>query len=216
MVNIHFANKIILVYAMKEAREIFQKSVSLTAELRAAFLAANQEAIVHAALKTASSFATGGKLLLSQGNPSEMAQYLADKFIGGFFMARPPLPALMLSPCGAMASAGADTVEFYNIQQRQMEAIARPGDILLAISDKAGNIAPPLLAAREKGLFTIGLGEIEGDLLPLCDIAIRAPEYPRAWLSELNLAFANLYGRLVDYFLFENPLAGKQEAPNQP
>lgn len=194
---------------MKESREILEKCITLSANLRASFLSANLEAILRAARKTAESFARGNKLLLcSCLGGQEIAQYLASRFTTSFFMQRPPLPAFCLaSAIPAEEDARAD---FDKIQFRQLEALGNPGDVLLAFSDNTGNIAPTLAAGRENGIFTIGLGFLTDDLAALCDIPVAAATVPQPDLTENYLAFANLYGRLVDYFLFENPFTTEE------
>lgn len=193
---------------MKQAREIFLKNVALVAKTREEFLEKGQDLVLRAAINTANSFAQGGKLLLcGNGGGSVIAQYLAGCFTGVFYMERPPLPALALSRevfclgdiCGATDSS--------SMEARPLQALARPGDVLLVISDNSASIGNALVIGREIGLFTIGIGEMDGDLSSLCDISLAAPALPQAQRVELYLAFANLYGRLVDYFLFENPAA---------
>lgn len=194
---------------MNESREFLEKCVTLSANLRESFLSANLDAILKAARKTAECFARGNRLLLCSGwGGLEIAQYLANRFATSFFMQRPPLPAFCLA--SAMPAEEDAQADFGKIQFRQLEALGNPGDVLLAFCDNTGNIASSLAAGRENGIFTIGLGFLPDDLAALCDVAIVAALVPQPDLTENYLAFANLYGRLADYFLFENPCAADE------
>ena len=99
-----------------------------------------------------------------------------------------------------------------NAALRQIEALARPGDALLAFFPDAALAAPgPVLAlAQESGLSCITLCGRPAQGLSLPGLVIDVPDAsgaPASLVHELLFAAGHLVCRLVDYYLFENVTA---------
>lgn len=139
---------------------------------------ANLVAIEQAARLMADSLQRGGKLL-SCGNGGSLcdAQHFAEELSGRYRHDRPALGAIALTEASHM-SCVANDYGYDHVFSRYVEAIGRPGDVLLAIST-SGNSANILRAAetaKTTGIQVVGLtGKDGGQLATLCDIEIRAP-----------------------------------------
>lgn len=139
---------------------------------------ANLLAIEQAARLMANSLQQKGKLL-SCGNGGSLcdAQHFAEELSGRYRHDRPALGAIALTEASHMSCVANDYGYDY-IFSRYVEALGRPGDVLLAISTSGNspNILRAAEAAKATGMQVVGLtGKDGGKLAALCDIEIRAP-----------------------------------------
>ncbi|NLH48600.1 MAG: SIS domain-containing protein [Myxococcales bacterium] len=146
------------------------------ADLRIRFFAANEARILQAAAWLETALTGGGKVLaFGNGGSAADAQHLAGELVGRFRDNRAPLAAVALSTDPSVVTCIANDYGYEEIFARQIEALAKPGDIAWAIST-SGN-SPNVLAgarvAKAKGLKVIGLlGRDGGRLAELCDLPL--------------------------------------------
>jgi D-sedoheptulose 7-phosphate isomerase len=120
-----------------------------------------------------------GHKLISCGNGGSMcdAMHFAEELSGLYRNQRKALAALSISDSSHITCSGND-FGFDYVFSRFVEAIGKPGDVLLAIST-SGNSPNVLMAAqtaRLKGMKVVGLtGKDGGKLAGICDAEIRAP-----------------------------------------
>ena len=103
--------------------------------------------------------------------------HFAEELSGLYRDRRKALPAVSISDPTHITCAGND-FGFEHIFSRYVEALGQEGDVLLAISTSGNsqNVLHAANAAREKGMFVIGLTGKEGGRLALiCDVELRAP-----------------------------------------
>ena len=80
-------------------------------------------------------FRAGGKLLLfGNGGSAADAQHVAAELVGRFERERAPLPAVALTTDTSALTALANDFGFERVFERQVDALARPGDVVVAIS----------------------------------------------------------------------------------
>ena len=116
------------------------------ADLRLKVAANCGRQIVEAALLISDCLAAGGKLLLfGNGGSAADAQHLAAEFVGRFVVERPGLAAIALTTDSSILTAVANDYGFERVFARQIEALARPGDVAIGIST-SGNSANVLAA----------------------------------------------------------------------
>ena len=192
------------------ALEIIERHAHDGARLREEFFLSQGDNLRHIALRAAACLAAGGKLLLcGNGASAALAQHLAADFVNRFSMDRPALPALALSADATSLTAIGGDLDFSQIFSRQVEALGRPGDMLLAVtaSGYTANIIAALETARRGALLAVSLCSAESDMASHCDMAIEAPQAEPALVHELHLAAGHMLCRLTDYYLFENAVA---------
>ncbi len=192
------------------ALDIIEQHASDGARLREAFFAAQAARLRDLALRTASCLAAGGKILIcGNGGSAALAQQLAAEFVNRFFMDRPALPALALPADAVSLTAIGSDLDFSQIFSRQVEALGRPGDMLVAIvsTGSNANIIAALEAARRGGQFAVCLCGYGSDMTRHSDMVLETPQADAAIVQELHLAAAHLICRLTDYYLFENAVA---------
>ncbi|MDR3175560.1 MAG: D-sedoheptulose 7-phosphate isomerase [Desulfovibrio sp.] len=178
------------------------------AVLRRSFFAENARLIASAALRIAATLARGNKLLLcGNGGSAADAQHIAAEFVGRFLMDRPPLPALALTTNTSILTAIGNDFGFDQIFSKQVRALGRSGDMLVVLttSGNSANLIPALEAARETGMYCLGLtGNRGGKAGPLCDTLINVAETSTPLIQEMHIAAAHLLCELTDYYLFDN------------
>ncbi|ALD21813.1 D-sedoheptulose 7-phosphate isomerase [Hymenobacter sp. DG25A] len=139
---------------------------------------ANLQAIEQAARLMADSLRGGGKILTC-GNGGSLcdAQHFAEELTGRYRQNRPALAAIPLTEASHM-SCVANDFGYDHVFSRYVQALGRPGDVLLAIST-SGNSPNVLLAAeaaKATGMRVVSLtGKDGGQLAHLSDVEIRAP-----------------------------------------
>lgn len=136
-----------------------------SAEVKQRFFEANADAILEASLAMARSFQRGGKLLVcGNGGSATDAQHIAVEFMHPITVGRKALPAVCLANDMAMVTAVSNDVGFADVFSRQIIALGREGDILLAISTSGNsdNLMHAFETARRMKLITIGYAGGDG------------------------------------------------------
>lgn len=121
----------------------------------------------------------GGNKLISCGNGGSMsdAMHFAEELSGRFRDDRKGLAAISISDPSHISCVGND-FGFDFVFSRFVEALGRPGDVLLAISTSGNskNVLYAAKAAKEAGMKVVALtGKSGGELAQHCDVEIRAP-----------------------------------------
>ena len=176
---------------MHTAQDIITTYSRTGTRLREGFFKERTPLLQQAALSMARSLAHDGRILI-----------LLDRLD----LDRPALPAILI-PAGSPGGQTADRAAL-----RQLEALARPGDVLLSFLPDAAQTAmgPVLALAQESGLTCITLcgRPVADQSLP--GLVIDVPDAsaaPASLVHELLFAAGHLVCRLVDYYLFENVTA---------
>ncbi len=124
-------------------------------------------------------FSAGNKLLVcGNGGSAADAMHICGELVGRFFKERPGLPAIALNTDPAVLTAWANDYSYGTVFSRQVEALAKPGDVVWGISTSgnSGNVVAALKAAREKGASTIALtGQSGGAMAEYADILLAVP-----------------------------------------
>ncbi len=158
-------------------KEIENDAVDSAAALEASAKRLAPE-IARAALMTASCIGKGGKILAcGNGGSAADAQHFAAELVGRFLADRHPYAAVALSTDTSILTSLSNDYGFESIFERQVAALGRKNDILLAISTSGNspNVIRALKAAKKKGLKTVGLtGKGGGKMANLVDILLDA------------------------------------------
>jgi D-sedoheptulose 7-phosphate isomerase len=134
-------------------------------EVKQRFFQENADAILEASLAMAKSFQRGCKLLVcGNGGSATDAQHIAVEFMHPITVGRKALPAISLTNDMAMVTAVSNDVGFADVFSRQIIALGREGDILLAISTSGNsdNLMHAFETARKMKLVTIGYAGGDG------------------------------------------------------
>lgn len=152
----------------------------IVAEMRATLTALSDavsdaflDSVVRAADALVSSLRRGGKLLImGNGGSAADAQHIAAELVGRYKIERRALAAIALTTDSSILTAWSNDYSYETVFSRQVEALARPGDIVWGISTSGNsqNIVRAFEAARTLDVSTMGLlGRDGGKLAPLTD-----------------------------------------------
>lgn len=163
------------------------------------------EATTEAARLTVETLSRGKKVLIcGNGGSAADAQHLAAEFTGRFLSDRRALPAIALTTDSSALTAIANDYGYERIFSRQVEALAAPGDQLIAISTSGDspNVLLALQVARALGCSTLGLlGGDGGAALRACDQAVVVPSGHTARIQEVHSLVGHVLCEAVERWL---------------
>ena len=152
------------------------------------------------------SLKAGNKVLLfGNGGSAADAQHIAAELVGRFAFDRPALSALALTVDTSCLTAIGNDHGFDQIFVRQIEGLARPGDVAIGISTSGNspNVISGLLAAKKLGLKTVALtGESGGKLQSIVDHCISAPSQKTPRIQECHSLIGHILSEIVEQELF--------------
>ena len=138
-----------------------------------------------------SAYRAGHKaLFFGNGGSAADAQHLAAEFVGRYLRERDPMPALALNANSSAITAIGNDYGYEQVFSRQLQALAIPGDVAVAISTSGNspNVIEAVMCARQLGLFTIALtGATGGRLRDLVDVLIAVPSQETPRIQECHI-----------------------------
>jgi D-sedoheptulose 7-phosphate isomerase len=144
----------------------------------------------------------GGTLFFAgNGGSAADAQHLATEYVVRYRSSRPALRAVALTTDSSLLTASANDLGFDEVFARQVEALARPGDILSlhSTSGESPNVIRAAQAAKARGVRVVALlGKSGGRLKQLADIALVVPSDDTARIQELQLAVEHIICEMVE------------------
>jgi D-sedoheptulose 7-phosphate isomerase len=185
-------------------RNSVESAIRTMESLRAdAALVATLSRISRAVIET---FRHGNKILLfGNGGSANDAQHIATELVGRFAFDRPALPALSLAESISSVTAISNDHGFEQVFSRQIEALARPGDIAVAISTSGNspNVLHGVATANKAELLTIGLtGRSGGKLRSIVKECICVPSDDTPRIQECHTLIGHILSQLVEQELF--------------
>jgi len=183
-------------YAAHIAREI-QESISVKTEL-----ARVAKQIAEAATATINCLRAGGKLIVfGNGGSASDAQHMVAELVGRYAVKRQALAAIALTTNSSSLTAIANDFGFEQIFARQLEALAKSQDVVLAISTSgnSSNVVRALETAKTLGLKKIGLtGNDGGKLRGLVDICVIVPSASTPRIQEAHTLVIHILCGIVE------------------
>lgn len=144
----------------------------------------------------------GGKILLcGNGGSAADAQHIAAELVGRFSHARRGLPAIALTTDSSALTAIGNDFGFEQVFARQVEALAREGDVLIGISTSGNsrNVIEAVKVARNMGVTTIGLlGGGGGVLKDLVDHVLIVPSHDTPRIQECHILIGHIWCAMID------------------
>lgn len=139
--------------------------------------------------------------LCGNGGSAADAQHIAAEFTGRFVKERRALPAVALTTDTSALTAIGNDYGFESVYSRQIEALGRPGDLLIAISTsgESENVLAAVRKANEKSMVTIGLsGKNGGRMSALCAHNLIVPSNTTARIQEAHILIGHIFCEAVD------------------
>ena len=133
----------------------------------------------------------GGTLFFcGNGGSAADAQHMATEYVVRYMRNRRAYPALALTTDTSLLTAAGNDIGFENVFSRQVEALAKPGDLLIihSTSGNSPNVLRAAEAAREKGVKVLAFSARDGGALrALADHSVVIPTTRTDRAQELHL-----------------------------
>jgi D-sedoheptulose 7-phosphate isomerase len=145
----------------------------------------------------------GGGTLFFAGNGGSAAdaQHLATEYVVRYQTTRPAFRAVALTTDSSLLTACANDLGFDEVFARQVEALARPGDLLVlhSTSGESPNVIRAAQAAKARGVPVVALlGKGGGQMKEVADVALVVPSDDTARIQELHLAIEHVICDIVE------------------
>jgi D-sedoheptulose 7-phosphate isomerase len=151
----------------------------------------------------------GGKAMAcGNGGSAADAQHFAAELVNRFEMERPPLAALALSTDTSTLTSIANDYAYAQVFSKQVRALGRRGDVLLAISTSgnSGNVLEAVGVARDLGVRVIALTGNGGGKMAAAlgtdDVHVCVPHKTTARIQEVHLLVLHCLCDAIDFQLF--------------
>jgi len=152
--------------------------------------------------QTVSCLRAGGKIcFFGNGGSAADSQHLAAEFVVRFSRNRRGLPSMAFTTDTSILTACANDFGFEAVFARQVEALCRPGDIVVGISTSgnSGNVVAALELARREGITTFAFtGEKGGACARWADLVLTVPSPVTARVQECHLIAGHLICDLAE------------------
>jgi len=139
--------------------------------------------------------------LCGNGGSAADAQHIAAEMVCRFETHRRALPAIALTTDTSALTAIGNDFGYERVFARQVEALARPGDLLIGISTSgnSGNIIAAVEQANAMDVATLGLlGGEGGQLLDIAAHALVVPSHVTARIQECHILIGHLWCGMID------------------
>ena len=183
----------------------FQASIQAKKDTEAAMI----PQLALAARHLAATLKAGHKVLAcGNGGSAADSQHFAAELTGRYERERPGLAGIALTTDTSALTAIGNDYSYDVIFSKQVQALAQPGDILLAISTSgnSGNVIKAIEAAHQRQMSVIALtGKDGGRIAPLLkdqDVELRAQAKVTARIQEVHLVFLHCLCDAIDEILY--------------
>jgi len=188
-----------------ELEKAAKEALLISAEVKGCFAERAAPDVAQAARLVADALSGGGKVLLcGNGGSAADAQHIAGELVGRFRRERAPFPAIALTTDTSVLTCVANDYGFEDVFARQVEALGREGDVLIAYSTSGNsrNVLRAIEKAKTIGMKIVGMtGQSGGAMLERCDVCIRAPSDETPLTQECHAAAGHILCALVEDLL---------------
>ena len=152
-------------------------------------------------------FEAGGTLwTMGNGGSAADAQHFTGEVVGHYKRDRRPLPAVTLTTDATAITCIANDYSYDDVFSRQVEALARPGDVVCVFttSGNSPNVVAALAAARAKGVRTLLFGGgTGGRCLEHADLALVVPSSATPRIQEMHTLMMHVISEKIDAWAAE-------------
>ena len=184
---------------------IFSANLEEHLELFSRLNSLRQDVSIIGSLLTESLRKEGKLMLCGNGGSAADCQHIAAELTGRFVSDRKPLAAVSLTTDTSALTCIANDYSYREVFSRQVLALGRRGDCLIAISTsgKSENLILAVEEAKKIGIITIGiLGRDGGSLLGVCDKSVVVPGNSTARIQEAHILIGHTLCGIIEHNLF--------------
>ena len=155
--------------------------------------------------KCTAALRAGGKVIFcGNGGSFADAQHLSAEFTSRFLFDRPGLPSLALGTNSSAMTAIGNDYGYENVFAREIQAIATPADVLIAIttSGNSGNNLKALEAAKKANVPSVVLTGAGRGMLDAAAETLNIPSTDTARIQECHILLGHIICGLVEESIF--------------
>ena len=144
-------------------------------------------------------------ILFGNGGSAADAQHIAGELVNRLYLEREALAAIALTTDSSVLTSIANDYDYSRIFARQVEALAKEGDVVIGISTSgsSSNVIEAVKTAKEKRAKTVGFtGNQGGKLAELADFVISVPSGDTPRVQENHIIILHIICCLVERELF--------------
>jgi len=188
-----------------DPEHLVRNHFSASTQTATATVEAISDRIAQAAARAAQTLDNDGKILIcGNGGSASDAQHFAAELVCRYERDRKALGAIALTADTAVLTAAGNDYDFSKIFSRQVQALGRSGDLLVAIttSGQSDNVSLAVETALEMGVQVVALtGKDGGKLAPLIankGLELRVPSAVTARIQEAHAIIIHCICDLVE------------------
>lgn len=190
-----------------EAAARVHRHIEGSIQTKRQLVAGGIEPILEAARIMVECLASDGKILLcGNGGSAADAQHIAAEFVSVLNQTfpRPGLASIALTTDSSMLTGSGNDFGFAGVFERQVQALGRPGDVVVGISTSGNseNVLRALAYAKSHGMQAIGMtGEGGGKLPGVAHLVLHAPSQITQFIQESHIMMGHIICDLVEQSL---------------
>ena len=196
-----------------QVEKIVETALKESVKSKEDFVKENGPKLILFAERIALAFTNERKLMLcGNGGSAADAQHLAAEFVNRFILERPPLPAVALTTDTSVITSIANDYSFEEVFSKQIKALGREGDVLLAIttSGNSANVVSAVKTARKMGLYSaVMTGGEGGKIAKMADLCLTVKTASTPRIQEVHIFAGHLICQMVDHVLFQKGSKGE-------
>ena len=139
---------------------------------------------------------SGGKVLwCGNGGSAADAQHMAAELMVRYVKNRAPLASIALTTDSSILTAHSNDYAFETVFSRQVEALAKPGDVLMALSTSgnSANVVNAVIQAKKMGCFVISMTGLKpSQLSEMADVCYQINSSQTARIQEAHSFISHL------------------------
>ena len=135
------------------------------------------------------------------GGSAGDSQHLAAEFVGRFVKDRPPIHSISLTVDSSALTCISNDYSYDILFQRQLQALGKPNDILIAISTSGNskNIIEVLKEAKKKGIISLALlGKDGGKAKKFADKSIIIKNKKTSRVQEMHILIGHIICKIAE------------------
>jgi D-sedoheptulose 7-phosphate isomerase len=183
-------------------KEMILEELTAHQETIAKTIKTMQEDIFRACEMIVHTLQNGNKVLIfGNGGSAADAQHIAAELTGRYKSERRGLPGIALTTDTSALTAIGNDYGYDRVFDRQVEALAREGDLLIGISTSgnSGNVINALKVGKELGCKSLGLsGKDGGQMNDVCDLNLVVPSSDTPRIQEMHILIGHTLCQAVD------------------
>jgi D-sedoheptulose 7-phosphate isomerase len=190
--------------------ELIRASLEESSKTKLAMIDSCSAELIKASDWVAAAMNAGNALLIcGNGGSAADSQHIATEFVVRLTSEteRGALPAIALTTDTSTLTAASNDYGFNQVFSRQVEALGRAGDILIAISTSgsSANVIEAARAAKKRGMKVVAfLGSQKRELGELADLSLCIPSHNSQRVQEGHITAGHLLVSLVEKRLLAN------------